>query len=123
MRASRSLCLALLFAGIPASIAAAGADQFEFQSYKDLFALFERLNYTEETWNTGAREVPRVYLTQMPTRWRTKHSGEVEVSAKKEIFFRVLAPLLLRSNQLISNERERLSNVAKTAEIGVDDAR
>ncbi len=44
----------------------------------------------------------------MPSRWRGTHAKEVEVQLKKEIFFRVLAPLILRSNELIMQDRERL---------------
>lgn len=81
---------------------------FEFESYKDLLPLFERLGYTEKAWDSGLREVSRVYLSNMPSRWRGKHSKEIQVGLKKEIFFRVLAPLILRSNELIMQDRERL---------------
>ncbi len=42
---------------------------FEFESYKDLMAYFEGLGYTEAAWDTGLREVNRVYLSNMPSRW------------------------------------------------------
>ena len=83
----------------------------EFTSYKDIVSLFEKLNYTEKSWDAGLREVPRVYLSHMPTRWRNKHSKEVQVKIKKELFFRVLAPLILRSNELIMKDREQLLQV------------
>ncbi|MDX2433164.1 MAG: hypothetical protein QNK14_00950 [Desulfobacterales bacterium] len=41
-------------------------ERFEFQSYKEVLLLFEKMNYTEQSWNQGAREVPRVYLTTIP---------------------------------------------------------
>jgi uncharacterized FlgJ-related protein len=44
----------------------------------------------------------------MPSRWRATHSKEAEVRVKKEVFFRVLAPLILRANELIMQDRERL---------------
>jgi uncharacterized FlgJ-related protein len=83
---------------------------FEFESYKELVLLFEKLGYTEEAWDSGLREVSRVYLANMPSRWRGKYSKEVQVSLKKEIFFRLLAPLILRSNELIMQDRERLKS-------------
>jgi Bax protein len=81
---------------------------FEFDSYKDIVELFDQLGYTEAAWNEGLREVNRVYLQNMPSRWRQKHSSEVEIKMKKELFLRTLAPLVLRSNELIMEERAQL---------------
>lgn len=89
----------------------------EFKSYKELLSLFEQLNYTEKRWDAGLREVPRVYLGRMPTRWRNKHSKEVQTKIKKEVFFRVLAPLILRSNELIMKDREQLLKVANNDDL------
>jgi len=41
-------------------------ERFEFQSYKEVLQLFEKMDYTEQSWNQGSREVPRVYLTTIP---------------------------------------------------------
>ena len=81
---------------------------FEFDSYKDIVELFDQLGYTEAAWDEGLREVNRVYLQNMPSRWRQKHSSEVEIKMKKELFLRTLAPLVLRSNELIMEERAQL---------------
>lgn len=98
-----------LFCSLLVSTNTAFADEvFEFESYKHLLSLFEKLDYTEKAWDAGLREVSRVYLSNMPSRWRGKHSKEIQVSLKKELFFRVLAPLILRSNELIMQDRERL---------------
>lgn len=87
---------------------ASAEKDFEFESYQDLLTLFDELGYTEKAWDTGLREVNRVYLSNMPSRWRGQHSKEVQVKMKKELFFRVLAPLILRSNEMIMQDRERL---------------
>jgi uncharacterized FlgJ-related protein len=82
--------------------------RFEFDSYQDVVVLFDELGYTEAAWDEGLREVNRVYLQSMPSRWRNKYSSAVEIKMKKELFLRTLAPLILRSNELIIEERERL---------------
>jgi uncharacterized FlgJ-related protein len=102
--------LALLFSLLSFTNVAIAEEVFEFESYKDLIPLFEKLGYTEEAWDSGLRDVNRVYITNMPSRWRGKYSKEVQVRVKKEIFFRLLAPLILRSNELIMQDRERLKS-------------
>jgi uncharacterized FlgJ-related protein len=88
-------------------------ERFEFSSYADVEPLMERFNYTPESWQAGVREVPRIYLTTIPPRWRDSVSDEVSVQVKKRIFFRTLAPLVLRANELILVDRERLTKLAK----------
>ena len=36
------------------------------RSYKDVLALFDRLGYTQKAWQAGIREIPRVYLVDVP---------------------------------------------------------
>ena len=86
-------------------------ERFEFTSYLEVGELFEELGYTPETWAAGIREVPRVYLTTIAPRWRDRVSNEVSVLEKKRIFFRSLAPLVLRSNEFILRERARLEEI------------
>jgi len=76
-------------------------ERIEIESHNDVEALFEKLGYTPEAWQAGIREVPRMYSTKIPLRWGKKTSKEITVQTKKRIFFRVLAPLVLRSNELI----------------------
>lgn len=85
--------------------------KFEATNYKDLLDLFEKLNYTPEAWQAGIREVPRVYLTEVGPRWSSTTTKEIEVDQKKRIFFRGLAPLILRANELIMRDRNRLEQV------------
>ncbi len=86
-------------------------ERFEFTSYTEVGTLFEELNYTPEAWQAGIREVPRVYLTTIAPRWRDRVSKEVTVLEKKRIFFRSLAPLVLRSNEFILRDRARLEEI------------
>ena len=82
--------------------------------------LFEKLGYTPEDWRVGSRVVPRVYLMNIPERWRDKYSKEISIKAKKRIFFRVLAPLVLRTNELLLLDRARLGRVAPQLKRGED---
>ncbi len=92
-------------------------EQVEIHSYHDVQALFEKLSYTQVEWQAGIREVPRIYLTDIPPRWREKTSKEITVRLKKELFFRVMAPLILRSNELILSDRDRVESLrAQVAE-------
>jgi uncharacterized FlgJ-related protein len=86
-------------------------ERFEFTSYIEVGELFEEIGYTPETWAAGIREVPRVYLTTIAPRWRDRVSAEVTVLEKKRIFFRSLAPLVLRSNEFILRDRARLEEI------------
>ena len=86
-------------------------ERFEFTSYVEVGELFEELNYTPEAWQEGIREIPRVYLTTIAPRWRDRVSAEVTVIEKKRIFFRSLAPLVLRSNEFILRDRARLEEL------------
>lgn len=92
-------------------------ERFEFESYREVEGLFEKLNYTPQSWQQGVRAVPRVYLTQVPARWRDSVAPSVSVATKKRIFFRALAPLVLRANELVQMERDRLKRVAKDSEL------
>ena len=72
-----------------------------------VFKLFAELHYTRKEWAEGNRLVPRVYMSGIPERWRHT-SQELTVPQKKELFFRLLGPLVLRSNELIAQDRARL---------------
>ena len=87
--------------------------RFEFSSYEQVQVLFDKLEYTPEAWQAGIREIPRVYLTEIASRWRDTVSKEVTVQTKKRIFFRALALLALRSNELILRDRSRLVELGK----------
>jgi Bax protein len=100
--------------GLP--IAAWCGERIEFEGPQELEAIFEKANYTHETWKAGLREVPRYYVSHMPERWRKKYADDVPVKTKKRIFFRVIAPLVLRSNELILLDRKRLNALMDTSE-------
>jgi uncharacterized FlgJ-related protein len=90
-------------------VAAPPEDQrLEFESYTEVLELFDRLQYTPEAWQAGIREVPRVFITKIPERWRNETTQKIDVTLKKRLFFRGLAPLVLRANEMILADRARL---------------
>jgi uncharacterized FlgJ-related protein len=101
---------------------AAADEEFRFTSYGQVLELFEDLEYTPETWQAGIRSVPRVYLSNVPERWRGKVSKEIPVLLKKRLFFRLLAPLALHSNELILKDRERLIALQESSPTNGEDA-
>lgn len=93
-------------------------EQVPCRDYKDVFALFDRLGYTQKAWQAGIRDVPRVYLADIPERWRERGAKDIPVSDKKRLFFRVLAPIALRINELIAADRARAKELTEKLLIG-----
>jgi len=91
------------------------ANNFEVSNYKDILALFDKLNYTTEAWQSGIREIPRVYLPLIGEKWGAGRSNELTVENKKRLFFRTSAPLILRANELILVDRNRLSQIRSSS--------
>ena len=77
------------------------------RNYTDVRALFKRLGYTRDAWQAGTREIPRVYLADVPDEWHERGAKNLSVKDKKKLFFRVIAPIVLRINELILEDRVR----------------
>jgi Bax protein len=91
------------------------AETIYTKTTQDIFALFERIGYTEEAWQNGVRKVPRVFLTTIPERWQ-RDSQQMPVNEKKTLFFRLTGPAVLHSNSLIKKERQKLIAVKNEIE-------
>jgi uncharacterized FlgJ-related protein len=85
-------------------------ERFEYDSPEQVEELAISLNYTPEAWQAGIREVPRLYITNVPPRWRDNTSQEMPVVDKKRTFFRLLGPLVLHANELIQSDRQQLES-------------
>jgi uncharacterized FlgJ-related protein len=88
------------------------------RDYKDVLALFDRLGYTQQVWQAGIREVPRVYLDDVPDQWRERSAKLASVADKKRIFFRLIGPIVLRINELITADRTRAKEITGKLLIG-----
>jgi uncharacterized FlgJ-related protein len=100
-----SLCLGVSAVGTTQSNDARVSQTFEFESYVEILALTESLGYTPEAWSNGSHSVPRLYLTEIPQRWRDQTSLEVSIEEKKQLFFRLLLPAVLSANEMILRDR------------------
>ena len=58
--------------------------------------------------------MPRLYLSEISDEWSKVTTKEIDVTLKKQLFFRALGPLALRSNELILQDRERLEEIIET---------
>lgn len=85
--------------------------RIEYSSGLQLEQIIKDLNYKPEGWQAGIREVPRLFITGIPPRWRGKNFQELDVMTKKRIFFRFVGPLILRSNELIQTNRDRATSI------------
>jgi hypothetical protein len=83
------------------------------RNYKDVLALFDRLGYKEKAWQAGIREIPRVYLADVPDTWRERSAKDLSNADKKGLFFRLIAPIALRVNELILEDRVRVKELTE----------
>jgi len=108
-----ALILALTSITSLPSIAYNAKNQFvevEISSLDGLMALFKKHHYTSNDWKNGDREVPRLTFEGVSEQWK-KTSSKIPVKQKKQVFFRLMAPLVLISNENILTER----NIVKSA--------
>jgi len=93
-------------------------ERFKYDSPEQVEELAQKLNYTPEAWQAGVREVPRLYITTVPSRWRDKTSDAMPIVDKKRAFFRLVGPLVLHANELIQADRQQLESIIKTLRAG-----
>lgn len=62
--------------------------------------------------------VPKIVITEISPRWR-ETSSILPVSEKKEIFYRLILPLVLHANTMIMDRRERLKQISTQLDSGV----
>lgn len=83
----------------------------EINSLDELMSLFQKHKYTSKDWLSGNREVPRLTFSSVSENWK-KASSHIPVKQKKQVFFRLMAPLVLMSNENILKEREIIKSSA-----------
>lgn len=99
-------------------------------SLDDLNALFDKLQYSGESWNTAGSEIPRITFKSIGENW-SKSSNELPVETKKSTFFRLMTPLILIANENILQERaivvnapllsKELTNIALKYKVIIDE--
>jgi len=122
---AKDICLYLFIIVLFAGCEGVGQPQSELESERSMptrtvystspdgiWRVFEEVGYTSAAWQNGIREVPRIYLTDIPQRW-AESSDAMPVAKKKELFFRLLGPAVLRANEVIAVERKRLISLSR----------
>ena len=109
---AETLLLALLAMPLLAQVTPAD-EKVACRNYKDVLALFDRMGYTQKAWQAGIREIPRVYLADVPDTWHERSTKELSVADKKRLFFRLIAPVVLRINEIILEDRDRAKELTE----------
>jgi len=78
-------------------------------SLDDLNALFDKLQYSEKSLHTADQSIPRITFESVGEKW-VNDSPQLPVNTKKSIFFRLMTPLILVSNENILLQREIVIN-------------
>lgn len=73
-------------------------------SAKAVWDYYETTGFTMTNLREGRVDVPRIYLGNIISHWAENES----VSFKKDLFFRTMLPLILRVNEIIADDRERI---------------
>lgn len=95
--------------------AEAAWDSVAFSAPDEVVDYFHSINYSLDNWLGGDRSVPRVYLTHVPANWRNHYAGEVSTAEKKRYFFFMVAPMVLRANEIILQQRNVVESMSRQA--------
>lgn len=78
-------------------------------SLDDIVTILDENQYTSNNWRDSALPVPRLMIDSVGDKWKEK-SSNIPVKLKKNVFFRLMTPLILMSNEKILLERKVVSN-------------
>jgi Bax protein len=76
---------------------------------EELIPWLESENWWGEVNHEEQLTVPHVIITAIHPSW-TEYSAKLPVSVKKELFYRLMLPLVMHANQMVLNFREGLLN-------------
>ena len=82
-------------------------DVFVFSSLDEVTEWLESKNWWGEVNRGEQLDVPHAMITGITPRWR-QTAQEMPVPMKKEIFYRLMLPLIMHANQMVMERRERL---------------
>lgn len=91
----------------------------EFKNYQELGAYFDSIGYTEKAWESGLEEIPRVYIHTIPNRWTCLVDKDVTLQQKKVRFFMGIMPLVLKINEAILKDRDKLKVLFRKIDDGI----
>jgi Bax protein len=86
---------------------------------RPLASYFATMNYTVDQVREGGPEVPRVFVTSLPEGL----NDFAPVEAKKALFVRLMLPLVLKANEQVLAERERIQTLrAQLGDLDAEDS-
>ena len=94
-------------------------ERIMFSSEVELNQVFAELDFKPNEWLSGNRELPRLFLTDIPSRWREVSSKDLDTVTKKQVFFLFLSPLVLHANDQIQAKRNRISSIIEAQRAGL----
>lgn len=81
--------------------------EVEFDTYKDVLQFFEKIGY-----DLNQKEVPTVILKRLP-----RDMNQIrDVQLKKDLFVRIMLPIILRVNEEIKQEREQIIQLSNDSQ-------
>ena len=107
-RASQWLCM---FGLVWFNIGAASAQEVQvFSSPDDFIEWFQSMDWWGEPNREQQLAVPYALMTSTGANWRT-NARDLPVQTKKEIFYRVLLPLVMHANKMVEERRVLLASL------------
>jgi uncharacterized FlgJ-related protein len=120
----RRTLAAMLVAGVLAWSPAKAYDVFVFSNLDEIMSWLESENWWGEVNRGEQLIVPHAMITGINPRWRTT-AQKLPVPQKKEIFYRLMLPLIMHANEMVMDRRGRLLEakmiVAKQQRLGDDE--
>lgn len=83
-------------------------------SVTKLKQLFTRINYTLDAVRDGERTVPPLFLAAVPSGMQQIE----QIEERKRVFLRMMLPLVLKANERVAKQRERLLAIRRTSHGG-----
>jgi len=94
-------------------------DVLVFSGPDDAIAYMEANDWWGAGWHEQELVAPRALITGISSSWR-ENAQALQVADKKEIFYRVMLPLVLHANEMVLNSRDELAAGRETVAAGGD---
>jgi Bax protein len=101
-----------LIAGLLTALPAQAYDVFVFSSLDEIVNWLESENWWGEVNRGEQLDVPHAIITGIDPRWR-ETAQQLPVPEKKEIFYRLMLPLVMHANEMVMDRRSRLVEAKK----------
>ncbi|MEH6587053.1 MAG: glucosaminidase domain-containing protein [Halioglobus sp.] len=92
-------------------------DVIVLANYEDVTQWLESEGWWGEEKRSEQLKVPRALITGISPDWR-KESQALVVAEKKEIFYRLILPLVIHANEMVLDRRQRMQGISFALEGG-----